>query len=432
MQPLPKLILLLSVVVLAGACASFGSHKAEQSAAIEAPGGLGDQARMDVGILVFDRGLPSGQEKLPDRVYPGIRSAESYYFPCLLRSTLQRTNQWGDVFLAPRESGSIELLLRAEIVSSDGDRLVLDVEARDATRHVWLDKRYRTETTESDYYVGVKADPYQRMFNTIANDLVEARDRLAPERLGAVRDVAALRFAEEFAPEAFDGFLEPNGDGTLEPVRLPARGDPMMARVMQARSSEAMFVDTLNGHYENLCGGMAQSYLKWREHSRNEALMYRQAQRKKVAAIVTIPLVIVAAAAGAVATSQGANPAGATEAIALLGGLAVAQLYTKAKEYAAEASLHEAALEELDASFETEVEPMVVQTEGATHRITGSVDEQYEEWRRLLRMLYEAETGVLAQMDAHIERPEQEDAPLRQQPADALVPPSPPWVEATP
>jgi hypothetical protein len=401
MQSPPRLLLLFPLLVFA-ACAGMGGSQVDRVGAIQAPPELPDGSRLDVGIRVFETGIPESEEDLPERVYPGIRSAEAYYFPCLLRITLQRTQQWGDVFLVPRESTGIELTLSAEIVESDGNRLVLDVLARDASQLVWLEKRYDLETEETDYYVPIKVDPYQHLFDTIANDLVAARARLSSDHLRTARNVAALRFAEEFAPDAFDGYLEPDEDGVLRPVRLPARNDPMHERIMQARASEAMFVDTLNGHYEGLCSGMTESYLNWRDHSRNEAVLYRKARRRRTAAIVAIPIVIGVVVAGA---ASGVGTAGVPELLGALGGVAVAQLFSKAREYGAEADLHRATLEELDASFATEVEPMVVETEGATHRITGSVDEQYEEWRRLLKELYLAEAGVVGELNAYIERP---------------------------
>jgi len=70
-----------------------------------------------------------------------------------------------------------------------------------------------------------------------------------------------------------------------------------------------------------------------------------------------------------------------------------------------EADFHKDTLEELDRSFEAEVRPMVVAIEGRTVKLTGTVEEQYEEWRRLLRELYEAETGMPEHMDVHIEPP---------------------------
>jgi hypothetical protein len=36
---------------------------------------------------------------------------------------------------------------------------------------------------------------------------------------------------------------------------------------------------------------------------------------------------------------------------------------------------------------------MVIDVEGQTRRLTGTAAAQYESWRRLLRQIYEAETG---------------------------------------
>jgi hypothetical protein len=51
-------------------------------------------------------------------------------------------------------------------------------------------------------------------------------------------------------------------------------------------------------------------------------------------------------------------------------------------------------LKELGGSFNAEAEPLVVEIEGQTRRLTGTAEERYQEWRRLLREIYSAETGV--------------------------------------
>ena len=54
------------------------------------------------------------------------------------------------------------------------------------------------------------------------------------------------------------------------------------------------------------------------------------------------------------------------------------------------------ALKELTQSFQAEVAPQVVEVEGHTLRLTGTVEDQYREWRKLLKQLYEEETGAAA------------------------------------
>jgi hypothetical protein len=42
---------------------------------------------------------------------------------------------------------------------------------------------------------------------------------------------------------------------------------------------------------------------------------------------------------------------------------------------------------------------MVIEVEGQTRRLTGTAASQYESWRRLLREIYEAETGFPSAID---------------------------------
>ena len=56
--------------------------------------------------------------------------------------------------------------------------------------------------------------------------------------------------------------------------------------------------------------------------------------------------------------------------------------------------MHSDSLKQLGQSFQSEVQPMVVEVEGRTLQLTGTAEEQFHEWRRLLKELYENETGI--------------------------------------
>jgi hypothetical protein len=60
-----------------------------------------------------------------------------------------------------------------------------------------------------------------------------------------------------------------------------------------------------------------------------------------------------------------------------------------------EAKMHVESLKEISGSFESEAAPLVVDVEGRTLRLTGTAEEQYAEWRRLLHDLYREETGLV-------------------------------------
>ena len=58
-----------------------------------------------------------------------------------------------------------------------------------------------------------------------------------------------------------------------------------------------------------------------------------------------------------------------------------------------EADIHEAAIQELGESFSSEMQPVVMEFEGKQYELTGSAEEQFNQWRELLRKIYYAETG---------------------------------------
>jgi hypothetical protein len=345
---------------------------------------------LDVGIVVFDTGLdPEGEP--PDRVYPRIRAAEAVYLAAALRDTLQQTEQWGVVRLLPDVSDNVDVLLRGEILRSDGERLELKAEAHDASGRRWIKDTYETGTAETAF--DAKAgepppEPYQSVFNQICNDLLEARLERTPEELRLARLTAEMRFAASLAPEAFGDYVVQD-DGEYELQRLPAEDDPYFARVLEVRQRDAMFVDTLNQHYDAFQAQMADHYLEWRRISREETLAYMELVNKSRAE-KTGGLLLLLASVAAVA----ADPSNAGVVMAGTAGATVAlATFISAFETDGEAKMHHVALEELGESFDAEVAPMVVQVEGDTHRLQGSASTQYAEWSRLLRQLYEAETS---------------------------------------
>jgi hypothetical protein len=60
-----------------------------------------------------------------------------------------------------------------------------------------------------------------------------------------------------------------------------------------------------------------------------------------------------------------------------------------------EAKIHTESLKEISNSFQAEAAPLVVDVEGRALRLTGTAEEQYAEWRKLLHELYREETGLV-------------------------------------
>jgi hypothetical protein len=100
-----------------------------------------------------------------------------------------------------------------------------------------------------------------------------------------------------------------------------------------------------------------------------------------------------AAIAGGIA-AVGQNNAGAQMA-GITGVAAGAYLVRSGFELTQQAQMHVAALSELSASLEAEVAPKVIELDDRQIMLTGTVEEQYEQWREILMEIYLTETGGL-------------------------------------
>jgi hypothetical protein len=61
-----------------------------------------------------------------------------------------------------------------------------------------------------------------------------------------------------------------------------------------------------------------------------------------------------------------------------------------------ESRINKDAIEELGTSFSSEAEPLTIEVEGQTIRLTGSAEQQYATWRSMLKQIYAQETGLIA------------------------------------
>jgi len=373
---------LLAAVVLAAPSSALPPVQA-----IQARGEIPEEQLLDVGILLFDPGLPADDPgALEDQgIYPDVRRAEARYLALQLMDTLQSTGQWGAVRLVPAEVEAVDLLIAGTILESTGRKLALEIRAADAAGRPWLKRKYKELADPRAYRDDEQAmgrEPFQNLYNHVANDLLEARRKRSPEELTALREVTALRFAAELVPAAFADYLEVDRKGRTVLARLPAADDPLLARIYEVRQRDQMFIDLLTEHYANFRAQMAEAYDDWRKFSYQEE--EAQAKLKREARLAKI-LGAVGIVGGAMSKDRGVRDVG------VIGGtLAVQAGMAKSQE----AKIHVEALRELAASFDAEVAPMLIELEGQTVRLSGSVEAQFAEWRRILRRMFVTETGL--------------------------------------
>ena len=379
--------------VLLGACTSAREIQYTQVRLNRAETEIAQEALLNVGILVFDPGLPenlSDQEMNEKLIFPEIRRAEARYMPFHLKNTLESTGYWGAVSVLPEFSPVADILISARIEESDGYSAKLQVAAWDASAKEWFNKSYEMMVAEQAYVRNTDRgqDPYQNLYNEIANDLLQVRSQLSDAELQRIREIGDLRYGLSVVPQAFEGYLEQTDKGHYQVKRLPAEDEPMVGRMREVREREYALVDAVNEHYANLYYGLDEPYADWRRMAREGRLSYEEMR----SASNTRMLLGILGILGAIAyNDRGGNNSGVTQTM-IHGGIRGIQAGLGRR---AEAKMHAEALREVGESFDAEAEPMVVELEGQTRRLTGSAEERFREWRRLLREIYSRETGNL-------------------------------------
>ena len=142
---------------------------------------------------------------------------------------------------------------------------------------------------------------------------------------------------------------------------------------------------------------MEEPYDNWRSFSYEEQLalekLRKQARMQKIIGALAIFGAVVAPGGGSTAERVARDAA-------MIGGIAAIQSGMAKSQ---EAKIHVEALRELGSSLDVEVAPLVVDIEGETLRLSGTMEGQFAEWREMLKKIYAEETGL--PVDPNVEPP---------------------------
>ena len=394
----------LAIPMLLAGCVTSETKPIPKIAAKQATVHIPEAELLDVGIRVFDPGIPKNIENDDEalakkRIYPDLRKAEARYMPTLLRATLEETAQWGAVRVIPATADFVDVIVTGKVVDSNGGFMAVDITAVDAAGRVWIkDKRYSSLVDLGAYKTNaaLKArDPFQNVYSEIANDMVVMRDKLSALDRENIRKIASLKFAEDLAPDAMRGMTTVDKNGITQVARLPAEGDPTLGRIERIRERDTAVVDTVNDYYASFAESIDDSYDSWRQTSFTDLEKEMRAKSSARTRTVLGAAALIASifAPNSCSTYDACRINDAMRTAGTMGGIAA--VLSGIKKYA-DARTHADALKELTLSFQAEVAPQVVEVEGHTLRLTGTAEDQYREWRKLLKQLYLEETGAAA------------------------------------
>jgi hypothetical protein len=328
------------------------------------PGAISEEDLLDVDIRLLRPVRPAALEFLaPYEVRLGsLRQAESYYLSMVLANKLQRSGNWGRVRLNSYGLSSADLEVRGWIEQSDGQILRIRIEARDSSGTYWLAKRYVQALPPLEPRSGLEevSFPFNNILNAIANDLARKRAAdFSSADIAALRSSSLLKFATELAPAVYAPYRQGNAV-----VRLPAEDDPVFLGVQEMRMSNESFLDAMQAGQELYARQVAEAYLRFLDRSRQATQMVNDYYVK---------------AMGGPGQNENRNPYSNGTSNMNIGRYKPA--YTEL-------------LAEVNQPIEEAVTPVTFEFNGRTEELTGTIEEQFQQWKEILLDMYEAETGV--------------------------------------
>ena len=204
-----KITLLLVIYIVLPACTVNEVITAEETELIIAEAPPEEGMLLDIGIIQFADGVAEDNDSNDTQVFEDIRAAESRYLAYHLKTTLQGTGHWGAVRVIPSSSAYTDVIIKGEIEESDGEYVTLEVVVGDARGQTWYSKSYTTQTGVSSYSINRdrRLDPYQKIFNDIANDLNAHVEQMPPKSVTDIQQVSELQFFADMSPDAYSEHL---------------------------------------------------------------------------------------------------------------------------------------------------------------------------------------------------------------------------------
>ena len=385
--------LILAVAGILTGCATHTVKTTAYTPVIVGSQSVPEELLLDVGVSVFDPGLDELTKDQEELTNGQVRVAESRYAPYLLSETLQRSANWGIVRLMPNDASPMDVRINGTLLESNGEAMSMRIEVIDSRGVQWFVREYEEVISRFNYDASQrqKNDPFQVIYNKIANDMLAFRERNLDEQdIREIRTVSEMLFAQRFSKEAFSSYLTQDRNGRVQLASLPAVDDPLLNRIQSIRERDFMFIDTVQDYYATYVRQMRVPYDTWREQSYQETVTLRElrdsARRRFIAGTAAV-------IGGLAAATQGGNYG--TQTSGAVGVGAGAYLIKSGFDRQNEARMHMESLEELGQSLEDAVAPQVITLDDRTITLSGSVEEQYAQWRDVLADLYAEEIGQL-------------------------------------
>ena len=431
-KSLPRMIFLLSLGLWTTALAgTLGPRVPEAESNRSSPAATAQKnlpTRMDipplkVAVPVLGTGVDEFSDDLEkEGIWPGLRKTETIRSATKIRDALFDLNQFESVVVFPDTSISADLYVLGSIRESTGEIMSIEWQLVDATGKIWIRKKKETHRVPPGWherYGGTGIDPFQELYRKIAYSVYKelkkyarkhdtvvkqnrkrAREGQSPklselDRIVAIRE---LVMAQYFAPEIYgDAIAEKKSSRSNSRLTLQYRPDKSAqewTRIESFRQRDETFTLLMNDYYNTFRAKVDPSYELWLKDiypiARETRILRRQANVEKALGVVTL----IAAASAA----KDADSTGKRDRAIAVGAAVGSTLLIKGFIDSARSKEQLEIFNETARSYHDSFNPISVELAGKTITLQGTAQEQFAQWRGLLRDFYEREDSEIEEV----------------------------------
>ena len=370
---------------------SVGPKRVEATEQVAGPTGP-SISKPFMAVPIFDPNIPEDKDLIEKlSIWPEVRRTEAVRSAVTLSKKLTDTGAFNGVRVTPDAETSAHLYVLGKILESNGRDFDLEIQVVGIDGDRVFQKKYSFEVEEYDLEnprKGRNSDLYEEFFVEIASDIAAKIKKIKPNDMDELAKVEELRYADFFEPNFSSQFTSQNWMGDTIISSYPSPDDPMMRRIASLKVQDQMFIDNLQGDYQDFSDASNDAYATWQRAAYTETKAASEARTKAaVKGVLGALLVVGAVAAG---NNAGYNDYGSrigAVALAVGGAAAIKGAMGDSKQ----AKAHKETLSELGKSLNTEIAPKVMELEDTEIELKGSAQEQYSTWREALRRVYEQE-----------------------------------------
>ena len=375
---------------------------------------------LDVAIPTFSPGFPidarTGEidfkELDEEGIWPQLRRTEAKLFAAEMKAALDAEKVFGSVSVTPDASTPSDLFVLGYIDESTSEEVSISIKVLDSSGEI-IGKKSFAHTVSNGFFrdqTNQGKNPYAPVFLRASNYVVSLLANLSDKQKSDIKTMSLMRYARYYAPEVFGQYVtssvkRKNGDRfyKFELVGLPDREDPMLKRIEELRAQEFLFVDRLQDNYEVFQAETKLAYSTWQEETLPEIRAARQARvERNTKAVLGVGAAILAgvfAAKSSDKSRQGNSSAsGANSAAAVLAGIGSVWAINDAFKNNARLKVHSAVIDEQGQALDLSVSPMVLEFESQSVELSGTAQEQYFQWKRHLRGIFNEEATPSIQL----------------------------------